>query len=79
MVNSGYFLVTTIVSDGQSEFVFKVDARWVEFSNLIFLIFKGNTDTRPSKQRFFNNICEGEQFFRGAYLSFTSAGSAAFR
>nr|MBA2814746.1 amylovoran biosynthesis protein AmsF [Candidatus Pantoea persica] len=69
MVNFGYFPATTIVSDGQSEFVFKVNARWVALSNLIF---NGNTDKRPNQQGFFSNICEGGQFFRGACLRFFS-------
>lgn len=74
MVNFGYFPATTIVSDGQSEFVFKVDARWVELSNLIF---NGNTDKRPNTQGFFSNKCEGGQFFRGACLRFSQVGGVS--
>lgn len=74
MVNFGYFPATTIVSDGQSEFVFKVNARWVELSNLIF---NGNTDKRPNQQGFFSNICEGGQFFRGACLRFSRVGGVS--
>lgn len=74
MVNFGYFPATTIVSDGQSDFVFKVDARWVELSNLIF---NGNTDKRPNTQGFFSNKCEGGQFFRGACLRFSRVGGVS--
>ena len=74
MVNFGYFPATTIVSDGQSEFVFDVNARWVEISNLIF---NGNSDKRPNKQGLFRNTCDGGQFFRGACLRFNAVGGTA--
>ena len=74
MVNFGYFPATTIVSDGQSDFVFDINARWVEISNLIF---NGNSDKRPNKQGLFRNICEGGQFFRGACLRFNAVGGTA--
>lgn len=74
MVNFGYFPATTLVSDGKSDFVFKVNARWVEISNLIF---NGNTDTHPNKQGLFSNSCPGGQFFRGSCLRFTHVGGTA--
>ncbi|WP_456310199.1 phage tailspike protein [Serratia proteamaculans] len=74
MVNFGYFPATTIVSNGDSDFVFKVNTRWVEVSNLQF---NGRTDTQPNKQGFFDNQCEGGQYFRGACLRFVRVGGTA--
>lgn len=74
MVNFGYFPATTIVSDGQSDFIFKVNTRWVEVSNLIV---NGRTDSQPNKQGFFLNKCEGGQFFRGASLRFSRMGGTS--
>ncbi|MDL4914790.1 MAG: phage tailspike protein [Enterobacterales bacterium endosymbiont of Blomia tropicalis] len=74
MVNFGYFPATTLVSDGKSDFVFEVNARWVEISNLIF---NGNTDTHPNKQGLFRNICPGGQYFRGSCLRFSRVGGTA--
>ncbi|MBE5252416.1 phage tailspike protein [Mixta mediterraneensis] len=74
MVNFGYFPATTLVSDGKSEFVFEVNTRWVEISNLIF---NGNTDTHPNKQGLFRNICPGGQYFRGSCLRFSRVGGTA--
>jgi len=71
MVNFGYFPATTLVSDGRSEFVFSVNARWTEISNLNF---NGNNDQRPNKQGLFHNTCPGGQFFRGACLRFNRVG-----
>lgn len=70
-VNFGYFPATTIVSDGASEFVFNVNARWVEISNISF---NGQSNKKPNKQGFFNNICPAGQFFRGACLRFSYVG-----
>jgi amylovoran biosynthesis protein AmsF len=74
MVNFGYFPATTVVSDGKSEFIFSMNARRVELSNLIF---NGNNDKNPNKQGFFHNICPGGQFFRGACLRFNFVGGTA--
>ncbi|KAA5933493.1 MULTISPECIES: phage tailspike protein [Pantoea] len=74
MVNFGYFPATTIVSDGKSDFVFEMNARRVELSNLIF---NGNSDKSPNQQGFFHNTCPGGQFFRGACLRFTAVGGTA--
>lgn len=74
MVNFGYFPATQIVSDGESDFVFKVNTRWVEISNLNF---NGRTDKQPNKQGFFSNKCEGGQFFRGACLRFVRVGGTS--
>lgn len=74
MVNFGYFPATTLVSDGKSEFVFEVNTRWVEISNLIF---NGNTVTHPNKQGLFRNICPGGQYFRGSCLRFSRVGGTA--
>ena len=71
MVNFGYFPATTLVSDGRSEFLFSVNARWTEISNLNF---NGNNDKRPNKQGLFHNTCPGGQFFRGACLRFNRVG-----
>lgn len=71
MVNFGYFPATTLVSDGRSEFLFSVNARWTEISNLNF---NGNNDSRPNKQGLFHNTCPGGQFFRGACLRFNRVG-----
>ncbi|MGK3114177.1 phage tailspike protein [Candidatus Pantoea formicae] len=71
MVNFGYFPATTLVSDGRSEFLFSVNARWTEISNLNF---NGNNDKRPNKQGLFHNTCPGGQFFRGASLRFNRVG-----
>ena len=74
MVNFGYFPATTLVSDGRSEFLFQVNARWTEISNLIF---NGNSDKRPNKQGLFRNTCPGGQFFRGACLRFNQVGGVS--
>lgn len=74
MVNFGYFPATTLVSDGKSPFVFQVNARWVEISNLIF---NGNVDKHPNRQGLFRNTCAGGQFFRGACLRFSFVGGTA--
>ncbi len=74
MVNFGYFPATTIVSDGDSDFVFKVNTRWVEVSNLQF---NGRTDERPNRQGFFDNKCAGGQYFRGACLRFVRVGGTS--
>lgn len=74
MVNFGYFPATTLVSDGRSEFLFQVNARWTEISNLNF---NGNTDKRPNKQGLFRNTCPGGQFFRGACLRFNQVGGVS--
>ena len=74
MVNFGYFPATTIVSDGKSEFVFEMNARRVELSNLNF---NGNSDKSPNKQGFFHNNCPGGQYFRGACLRFNAVGGTA--
>lgn len=70
-VNFGYFPATTIISDGASDFVFSVNARWVEISNISF---HGQNDKNKNKQGFFNNICPAGQFFRGACLRFAYVG-----
>jgi len=74
MVNFGYFPATTLVSDGQSEFLFQVNARWTELSNLNF---NGNNDKHPNKQGLFHNTCPGGQFFRGACLRFNHVGGVS--
>jgi amylovoran biosynthesis protein AmsF len=74
MVNFGYFPATTLVSDGRSEFLFQVNARWTEISNLNF---NGNNDKRPNKQGLFRNTCPGGQFFRGACLRFNQVGGVS--
>jgi amylovoran biosynthesis protein AmsF len=74
MVNFGYFPATTLVSDGSAEFLFQVNARWTEISNLIF---NGNTDKQPNKQGLFRNTCAGGQFFRGACLRFNQVGGVS--
>lgn len=74
MVNFGYFPATNIVSDGKSDFIFKVNTRWVEISNLNV---NGRTDTQPNKQGFFLNECKGGQFFRGASLRFVRMGGTS--
>lgn len=73
-VNFGYFPATTIVSDGASEFLFSVNARWVEISNISF---HGQTDKKPNKQGFFHNVCPAGQFFRGACLRFAYVGGTS--
>ncbi|WP_130830746.1 phage tailspike protein [[Erwinia] mediterraneensis] len=74
MVNFGYFPATTLVSDGRSPFLFQINARWVEISNLIF---NGRVDKKPNRQGLFHNTCVGGQFFRGACLRFTRVGGTA--
>ncbi|WP_261640226.1 phage tailspike protein [Erwinia mallotivora] len=74
MVNFGYFPATTLVSDGKSEFIFQVNSRWVEISNLIV---NGHTDKQPNSQGFFRNKCAGGQFFRGACLRFDNIGGTS--
>ena len=74
MVNFGYFPATTLVSDGRSDFVFKVKARWTEISNLNF---NGQNDKRPNRQGLFSNTCPGGQFFRGACLRFNRVGGTS--
>ncbi|WP_067708456.1 MULTISPECIES: phage tailspike protein [unclassified Erwinia] len=74
MVNFGYFPATNIVSDGKPGFVFQVNARWVEVSNLNF---NGRTDVKDNGQGFFNNTCKGGQFFRGACLRFVQVGGTS--
>jgi len=74
MVNFGYFPATTIVSDGKSAFIFKVNARRVELSSLVF---DGQVNKNPNKQGFFENTCAGGQFFRGACLRFNFVGGTA--
>ncbi|HAI07130.1 MAG TPA: amylovoran biosynthesis protein AmsF, partial [Pantoea sp.] len=69
-----YFPATTVVSDGKSEFIFSMNARRVELSNLIF---NGNSDKNPNKQGFFHNTCPGGQYFRGACLRFNFVGGTA--
>ncbi|WP_413586824.1 amylovoran biosynthesis protein AmsF [Bdellovibrio sp. HCB274] len=73
-VNFGYFAATTIISDGKTSQVFKVNARRAELSNLIF---KGQIDKFMNYQGFFDNICEGGQFFRGSQLRFQNVGGAS--
>lgn len=73
-VNFGYFPATTIVSDGVSDFVFKLNSRWVEVSNISFY---GSTDKNTNTQGFLHNICTGGQFFRGSSLRFTYVGGTA--
>lgn len=74
MVNFGYFPATTIISDGKADFIFRINARWVEISNLIV---NGQTDGHPNEQGFFDNKCPGGQFFRGACLRFNALGGTA--
>lgn len=74
MVNFGYFPTTTLVSDGYSDFLFKVNARWTEISNLHF---NGQNDKRANQQGLFCNICPGGQFFRGACLRFNHVGGVS--
>lgn len=74
MVNFGYFPATTIVSSGSTDSVFKVNARRVEISNLQF---NGRTDERANEQGFFDNLCVGGQYFRGACLRFVQVGGTA--
>lgn len=74
MVNFGYFPATTIVSNGSTDSVFKVNARRVEISNLQF---NGRTDERANEQGFFDNLCVGGQYFRGACLRFVRVGGTA--
>ncbi len=62
MVNFGYFPATTLVSDGRSDFVFKVN---------------GQNDKRPNRQGLFSNTCPGGQFFRGACLRFNRVGGTS--
>jgi amylovoran biosynthesis protein AmsF len=73
-VNFGYFAATTIISDGKTSQVFKVNARRAELSNLIF---KGQIDKFQNYQGFFDNSCEGGQFFRGSQLRFQNVGGAS--
>jgi len=74
MVNFGYFPATTLVSDGRSDFLFQVNARWTEISNLNF---NGQNDKRPNRQGLFRNTCPGGQFFRGACLRFNRVGGTS--
>ncbi|WP_168403927.1 phage tailspike protein [Erwinia amylovora] len=73
-VNFGYFPATTLVSDGKSEFLFKVNARWVELSNISF---EGQIEHSPNGQGFFHNICPAGQYFRGSCLRFTGVGGVS--
>ncbi|QDK44758.1 amylovoran biosynthesis protein AmsF [Bdellovibrio sp. ZAP7] len=73
-VNFGYFAGTTLLSDGATSSLIKVNARRVELSNLVF---KGQADTKPNYQGFFDNICTGGQFFRGSCLRFDKVGGAS--
>ncbi|WP_380179186.1 amylovoran biosynthesis protein AmsF [Kalamiella sp. sgz302252] len=73
-VNFGYFPTTTLVSDGASEFVFSVMARWVEIANISF---DGGIDKRPNMQGFFHNSCPAGQFFRGTSLRFSQVGGVS--
>ncbi|WP_413581717.1 amylovoran biosynthesis protein AmsF [Bdellovibrio sp. HCB288] len=72
-VNFGYFPSTTILSDGKTSSMFKVNARRAEISNLII---KGQFDKVTNYQGFFDNICTGGQFFRGSQLRFDRLGGA---
>lgn len=73
-VNFGYFPATTLISDGQAAFVFSVDARRVEISNLVFY---GRGQAQAKQQGFFHNRCQGGQFFRGSCLRFIAVGGTA--
>lgn len=73
-VNFGYFPTTTLVSDGKSDFVFSVMARWVEIANISF---DGGNDRRPNQQGFFHNGCPAGQFFRATSLRFSHVGGTS--
>ncbi len=73
-VNFGYFPTTTITSNAGADFVFNVNARWVEVSNISFY---GQVDKTPNQQGFFHNVCPAGQFFRGACLRFSYVGGAS--
>lgn len=73
-VNFGYFPATTLVSDGKSESLFKINARWVEISNISF---DGRCNDRPNTQGFFHNTCPAGQYFRGSSLRFIDVGGVS--
>ncbi|MEM6160899.1 phage tailspike protein [Erwinia sp. P6884] len=73
-VNFGYFPSTTLVSDGKSGFMFRVNARWVEISNISF---DGQIDKRPNTQGIFHNSCPAGQYFRGSCLHFVNVGGVS--
>ncbi|WP_034915881.1 MULTISPECIES: phage tailspike protein [Erwinia] len=73
-VNFGYFPATTLVSDGKSDFLFKINARWVEVSNISF---EGGIDKQPNTQGFFHNACPAGQYFRGSCLRFINVGGVS--
>lgn len=73
-INFGYFPSTTIVSDGKSDFAFKVNARWVEISNLSF---EGRNKELPNTQGFYHNSCPAGQYFRGSCLRFIGVGGTS--
>ncbi|WP_147198815.1 phage tailspike protein [Pantoea sp. MBD-2R] len=70
-VNFGYFPSTTLISGGNSDFVLKINARWVELSNISF---EGRIKELPNTQGFFHNTCPAGQYFRGSCLRFSYVG-----
>jgi len=73
-VNFGYFPSTTLVSDGKSEFLFRINARWVEVSNISF---DGQSKDHSNTQGFFHNTCPAGQYFRGSCLRFLNVGGVS--
>ncbi len=73
-VNFGYFPATTLMSDGRQPFIFRVNARRVEISNLRI---NGRTGSQPNSQGFFDNQCQAGQFFRGSCLHFIQMGGTS--
>lgn len=74
MVSFGYFPSTTIVSDRKTGKMFKVNARYVEITNLVV---DGETNTTANKKGFFENTCVAGQFFRGSNFNFRYLGGRA--
>lgn len=73
-VNFGYFPSTTLLSDGNADFLFKVNARWVEISNISF---DGQNNKKPNQQGIFHNSCPAGQYFRGSCLRFINIGGVS--
>ncbi len=73
-VSFGYFPSTNIISDGKSAFVFNINARWVELSNINF---DGQVNKNKNEQGLYNNVCKAGQYFRGSSLNFRYVGGVA--
>lgn len=72
-VNSGYYAATNLFSDRKNnEFMFKVNARYMEISGLT--INGESTAASPNTKGFYKNIIQAGQFVRVAEVRFLNLG-----